>query len=291
MQKIKILTDSASDISKEDEIALNIKVMGFPITVGNEGYRERTSFNNSEFYDIMDNSQEFPTTAQITMFELIEVYKEIYKAGYTDIIQVTISSTGSNTYSAALMAKDDFFREVPEAAGKFNIAIIDSLNYTATYGYPVTQAAIKADKGASVEEIVSYLNDWFSCGELIFGAYSLEYVKRSGRLSCAAAFVGEVLGLRPILKVIDGKSITAEKVRGDKNIIPKIMECAIESMIPQTPYVIITGSIPEYSDELTSLMTKKLGYPPENLFQVGAAVACNAGHKIVGIVVKGNKRK
>ena len=291
MQKIKILTDSACDITKEQELDLDIKIMCFPVTVGDVGYRERIDFTNEQFYEMMDHCDGIPTTAQVTVFEFVEAYKEIFKEGYTDIIQVTISSTGSNTYNAALMARNGFFEEVPEAKGKFNIKIVDSLNYTGVYGYPVTQAAMKAIKGSTVDEILSYLNDWFACGMVFFAPYTLEYVKKSGRVSCAAAFVGEVLGLRPIIKIADGISSTIEKVRGDKNILPKLLEVAVAEMIPQTPYLIVKGSMDEQPDELAAMMTKKIGYPPEGFCQIGAAVACNAGHKVAGLVIKGKKRR
>lgn len=290
-QKIKILTDSACDISKEQEIDLDIKVMSFPVTVGEVGYRERIDFTNEQFYEMMDHSDGIPTTAQVTAFEFVEAYKELFAEGTTHVIHVTISSTGSNTHNAALMARDSFYEEVPEAKEKMAITVIDSLNYTGVYGYPVVQAGIKVQKGASAEEIIAYFEDWFACGMVLFAPYTLEYVKKSGRVSCAAAFVGELLGLRPIIKIADGVSSTVDKVRGDRNILPKLMEIALAEMIPQTPYVIIKGSMDDQPNELAAMMTKKLGYPPEDFCQIGAAVACNAGHKVAGLVIKGKKRR
>ena len=291
MQKIKIITDSASDISPELEKELDIKVLGFPITMGDKGYRERESFTNAEFYEMMDQSPEIPSTAQITAFEFNDVYGEAFKEGVTDLILVTISSTGSNTNNAAKMAKDTFFEENPIAKDKFKIHIIDSLNYTAVYGYPVTQAAIKAKNGVPANEIIAYLEDWFSCGELHFAPYTLEYVKKSGRLSAASAFVGEVLGLRPLINVIDGKSGISKKIRGDKSIIPELVNLCAERMIPQTPYCVLVGSVAEYGEEMAKELTKKLGYPPAATFQIGAAVSANAGHKVAGFVIKGKKRR
>ena len=291
MQKIKILTDSASDITKEQENELDIKVMCFPVTVDGVGYRERVDFTNEEFYEMLDRSASIPTTAQITTFEFVEAYKEFYEAGYTDVIHVTISSTGSNTYNSALMAKESFFEENPDAKEKFRITVIDGLNYTGVYGYPVVQAAIKAQKGTPADEIIAYLNDWVASAEVFFAPYTLEYVKKSGRVSCAAAFVGEVLGLRPIIKIVDGVASTVEKVRGEKNIPAKLIECAVSEMVPQTPYIIIKGSMEEQSAELAAMMTKRLGYPPEAVWQIGAAIACNAGHKLTGIIIKGKNRR
>ncbi|MBQ7132152.1 MAG: DegV family protein [Oscillospiraceae bacterium] len=290
MNKIKILTDSSCDIPKDKEKELDIKIMNFPIIVDGKDYHERVDFDSNEYFKMMDESAEFPSTSQITMFEFLEAYKELFKQGFTDVIHITISSTGSNTHNAALMARNEFYDEV-EDADRMRIHIVDSANYTAVQGYGVIQAGIKAQKGSSVDEILSYLEDWYSSAEVIFAAYTLKYAKRSGRISATAAFAGEMLGLKPIIKIAGGVSSTPSKVRGDKNIIPKIVEMAEDEMIPHTPYCIVYGSIKEYADELSKAMTKKFGYPPEWICQIGAAVASNAGHQVAGVVIKSNRRK
>ncbi len=290
MNKIKILTDSSCDIPKDKEKELDIKIMNFPIIVDGKDYHERVDFDSNEYFKMMDESAEFPSTSQITMFEFLEAYKELFKQGFTDVIHITISSTGSNTHNAALMARNEFYDEV-EGADRMRIHIVDSANYTAVQGYGVIQAGIKAQKGSSVDEILSYLEDWYSSAEVIFAAYTLKYAKRSGRISATAAFAGEMLGLKPIIKIAGGVSSTPSKVRGDKNIIPKIVEMAEDEMIPHTPYCIVYGSIKEYADELSKAMTKKFGYPPEWTCQIGAAVASNAGHQVAGVVIKSNRRK
>lgn len=290
MNKIKILTDSSCDIPKDKEEELDIKIMNFAIVVDGNDYRERVDFDSDGYFKMMDEALEFPSTSQVTMFEFFEAYTEIFEQGYTDVIHITISSTGSNTHNAAIMARNRFYDEV-ENAEKMRIHIVDSANYTAVQGYGVIQAGIKAQKGSSVDEILSYLEEWYSSAEVIFAAYTLKYAKRSGRISATAAFAGEMLGLKPIIKIAGGVSSTPNKVRGDKNIIPKIVEMAETEMIPHTPYCIVYGSVKEYADELSKAMTKKFGYPPEWVCKIGAAVASNAGHQVVGIVIKSNRRK
>ena len=121
MQKIKIITDSACDISKEDEKRLGIKIMSFPVIVDGTAYKERIDFTNEEFYNMMDNAKEMPTTSQLTPYEILEVYKELYKEGWTDVIYVTISSTGSATYKNALSAADEFKKEIKESLSLIHI--------------------------------------------------------------------------------------------------------------------------------------------------------------------------
>lgn len=289
MQKIKIMTDSACDISAEAEKELDIKIMCFPVIVDGKDYIERETLSNEEFYDLLGTSSNVPATSQITAFRYVDAYEQLFEEGYKEVINITISSTGSNTYNSALMAKDTFFDDNPEAVGEFKIHVVDSLTYTAGYGYTVIEAAKKAKKGSSSDEILAYLKGWFSCVEIYFAPYSLEQVKRSGRVSCAAAFMGELLGLRPLIQMVDGTSNVLEKIRGNKNIIPKIADTAVKNMIPKTPYIIIKGSVNEHAEELSKEMIKRVGYPPELTIQIGCAVANNAGAEVAGITIKANK--
>ncbi len=288
MQKIKIMTDSACDIDRDLELSLGIKILSFTVIMDGKDYRERIDFTNEEFYKMIDEAKEFPSTSQLTAFELQEAYQELFDQGYTDVIYVTIASKGSATHQNALMARDNFYDEV-EGADKMKIHIVDSGNYTGVYGYPVIQAAKKLQRGASVEELVDYLTEWFTCSEVLFAPFTLKYVKRSGRVSAAAAFAGELLGLRPLIRITDGVSYVAKKVRGDKNIIPNLIELMESRMIPKTPYCIISGKDDTYADELAKELTKIFGYPPAGYFHIGAAVTINAGPDVVGVVIRAER--
>lgn len=288
--KIKIVTDSACDITKEDEATYQIEILPFPVTVDDKSYMERVDFTYEEFYDLLENCTEIPSTAQITAIRFEELYERVWKEGYSDLIYVAINSGGSGTYNNALMAQKSFYRAHPEAEGKFKIHAVDSKTYTIAYGYPVVQAAIKASKGVSAENIVAYLHDWFDSVEIYFAPYNLEFVKKSGRVSCAAAFVGELLGLRPIISIIDGKTEIVEKVRGDKSVIPTLLKYAAKQMVPHTEYCVVGGALEDRFEELQKAAVATLKYEPVSNVHIGAAIAINAGPKVVGIIVKGQKR-
>lgn len=284
------MTDSASDITKEQEESLDIKVVNFKIAVGDDSYTSRVDFDNEKFYDILDNYDGVPATSQITVLEYEQEFLSAYEEGYSDIINITINAKGSATYGNAVMAAENFFGEHPDAKKKFRIYNIDSRSYCGSYGYAVIEAAKKALKCESAKEIVSFVNEWLSKAVIYFAPYSLKYAKKSGRIPSAAAFVGEVLGLKPIMKIADGEIITAEKVRGDKAVVPKILELSTSEMIPQTPYSIIYGNDKSVGEEMEAAMVKKLGYPPAERFQIGAAIAINAGPKVAGVVFKSKLR-
>ena len=282
MAKIKILTDSACDITKEQEEQLGIQVVPFKVVMGDKSYVSRVDFDNEKFYHMLDEFDGVPVTSQITVFEYEEIFSSLYGEGYTDVINVTINSEGSATYSNAVMAAENFYEEHPEAKERFTIYNIDSENYTGAYGFPITQAAMKIQRGCSAKEAADYISDWVKNCVIFFAPYTLKYARKSGRIPSAAAFVGEVMGLRPVMRIHDHKIVTETKVRGDKAIIPKIVELTASEIIPQTPYAIVYGNDDGVRDELAKALTKKLGYPPSDFFQIGAEVAINAGPKVSG---------
>lgn len=283
MEKIKIITDSASDISYGDEKELDIKILPFQIALGDRAYTSRIDFDNEGFYKLMDQYDEIPKTSQITPFEFEQLYLEEAKEGYTDIILVLINSKGSATYGNSLMAKDLFFEEHPEYQGKVNIYSMDGKGYCAQYGAPVVNAAKMRNAGKSAEEIVAYLKDALDKRRIYFGMYTLRYAGKSGRIPSAAAFVGDRLNLKPIMKIFDKELVTAAKVRGEGKLIPKIVDLCIADMEPGAPYEVIYGNDVDAKEEMIALMTERTGYAPAAIWQIGAAVAANAGPKTVGV--------
>ena len=291
MAKIKFITDSASDISEAYEKKYDILIMNFKVAMGDKSYTSRVDFDNNKFYKMLDAYDGVPVTSQITALEFLETYKKLYEEGYTDIIVTTINSKGSATYDNSVMAVSMLYDEVPESQGRINIYNIDGVGYTGAYGYPVIKGAKKARKGMAAKDIVAYMKDWIDNCIIFFAPYTLKYAKKSGRIPSAAAFVGEVMGLKPVMRIQNNKIVTETKVRGEKSVIPKILDLTLEHMIPKTPYCIVYGNDEAVMEEMAQVMIKKVGYPPEKYFQIGAAIAINAGPRVVGVIFKAQKEE
>lgn len=291
MNRIKIMTDSASDIPKNLEQELNIKILSFPVVVGDESYLERIDFTSEEFYDILLSTHKIPVTSQITVIQFEEEYEKIFNEGYEELVFVSINGKGSNTYNSALLAKENFFKNNCEASKNFKIHIIDGKTYTIAYGYPVIEAAKKAQRGASSAEILAFIEDWVDSVIVYFTPLKLDFAKKSGRISCAAAFVGELIGLKPIIRIMDGEMKIIEKVRGDKAVIPALLKYAKENMIPTTPYYLVKGKSEQEGQELFESAKKEFSYPAIDILPVGAAIAINSGPQVIGIIIKGKNRK
>lgn len=286
MSKIMIVTDSCCDLSKETIEELGITVLPFTLTMGGETFREIFDKSTQEVYDLMASSDEIPKHSQISPLTFEETYKKLYDEGYTDVISVSINSQGSGTYNNSIIGKDDFFENNPEANGKMRIFNIDSKSYTVLYGYPIMEAVKKIRKGASVEEIVAYFDDWFRVSAIYAVPYNLKYARKSGRISAAKAFAGELLGLKPIIEFADGETNTVDKIRGEKNIVPKLVECVEKRMTPQTPYIMLHGRDDTLAKEIEKELIKRTGRKAETYQPIGAVVSANIGPDIVAVLIR-----
>lgn len=287
MGKIHIITDSASDISFQSEQELNIRMIPFPVILGGQAYISRVDFDNQGFYDLMEKfPDEIPTTSQITPYEFEMLYKEEFDAGYTDIVLILINSKGSATYGNAKMSITSFYEEHPECQGKFHIHVYDGIGYSGQYGYPVMVAAKMAADGKEISEITAYLDEELPRRRIYFGVYSLKYAGKSGRIPSAAALIGDKLNIKPVMKISDNEITTAVKCRGENKLITKIIEETMKDMEPDSEYEVVYGSDTVCRDTLIEKMTAAVGYPPKYQFQIGAAIAANAGPKVVGTVFR-----
>ena len=282
MSKIQIMTDSASDISYADEKKYNISVIPFPITLGDKTYTSRVDFDNEQFFDLMAQYDEIPKTAQITPFQFQEIYLQQARAGVTELVLVLINSKGSSTYDNSVQAIDLFYEEYPEYRDRLHIHSFDGMGYNALYGSPVVHAAQMCAQGASLEEILNYLTEILPRRQIYFGIYDLKYAAKSGRIPTAAAFLGTALNMKPVMNIFDRSITTAAKCRGERKLVEKVAEMSIAAMEPGSPYEIVYGSDPTCLDELRRLMVQQLGYEPAAAYQIGAAVAANAGPRVVG---------
>ena len=286
MGRIMIVTDSCCDLDKKTIEELGIKVLPFTLTLGGESFREIFDKSTQEVYEMMSHTDEIPKHAQISPVTFEETYREIYEQGYTDIISVSINSQGSGTYNNSIIGKNDFFENNPDAKDKIRIFNLDSKCYTVFYGYPIMEAVKKIRKGAEAESIVAYLEEWFNVCAIYAVPYNLKYARKSGRISAAAAFAGELLGLKPIIEFADNGTKTVDKIRGEKNIVSKLVDCVDKRMTPQTPYLIIHGQDITLAKEVEKELIKRTGRKAEMFNPIGAAVASNIGPDVVAVLVR-----
>ena len=187
MSKIAILTDSSCDIPQEMAEKYGIDIMSFHILLDDVDYVERVDCTNTEFYDKMRAAKGVPSTAAITPIQFCEKYCQYVDEGYTDVIHVPINKSGSSTYNNALMAQGMLREERPEH--HLNIHLLDPHTYSMVFGWYLCEMARKLQNGAEIRHVIHEFERQMNCMEVVLGPYSLRQMKKSGRISAAAARV------------------------------------------------------------------------------------------------------
>lgn len=209
---IKIISDSACDITQEEALKLGIVLLPMKISFNeNESYLDGKTITGKHFYEKLIESDKLPKTSMISPFEFEQVFN---KYNDDEIICITISSKLSGTYNSALIAKEDFK----------NVNIIDSLNATIGQGLLVKLACNLVSKGKSVKEICSLLNEYKHKIRMIGLVDTLEYLKKGGRIKASTAVLGGMLHIKPVIEVKNGEVVILGKARGSKQGNNKLRE-------------------------------------------------------------------
>lgn len=288
MKKFVVLTDSACDLPPALADQHHIDILCFKIALDGEGYTERVDFTPEEFSEMLRHSDGMPTTSQVTQYEFFEKFEEYERQGVEQVLYVSINATGSGTNANAHAAVAQFREEYPDS--RMRIEIVDSHSYSVTYGVELCKAADMLEAGEALDDVIAYLNDRFARLELVLTAYTLKVIRKSGRISAAAAIAGDLLGIHPVITLIDGVSKVVKKVRGDKLVVSSVVNHCKSYMIPGTPYYIgVTNT--KYLDEYAKAAEAAIGYPPAGQFHLGSAVCSNTGPECAAMLYEGEKRE
>ena len=286
MTKIKISTDSTADIPQSFCEELNISVLPLTVVADEKEYRDGVDITPQEFYRIIDASKKLPVSSQVASVLYTELFEETWKAGYTDLIQVTINSKGSGTYQAAVLSRDLFYEEHPEAKEQLSIHIIDSQTYSMAYGIGVIEGAQMVRQGASVAEVIAHIEEWLAHTRPLFVPLNLRCVKKSGRISPAAAFAGDAIGLKPLITFEEGEARIIGKVRGERKAISALVEQCQKERRPGTNYALVYGSNQEAFGALKEACAQIMDQPPIAEYPVGCVIAINTGPDMIGILYR-----
>lgn len=286
MSRIKIITESTADIPKQLAKELDITVLPISIVAGDKEYRDGVDIEPEEFYGLLEELPSLPSTSQIPPNIFYELYKKAWEDKYTDIIYVSINSNGSGTYNNSVQARSLFFEDNPQAEQEINIHLIDSTTYSMGYGWAVIQAARMAKNGDGIDKIIEQIKDWTANVRPMFVPLNLRFVKKSGRVSAAAAFVGDALGLKPIITFEDGQSKVISKIRGEKHVASELIKTVKSIKKPNTPYMLVYANNKEPYEQFKQICLDELGMPPEIEYPIGCVISINTGPNAFGIIFR-----
>lgn len=206
MEKIRIITDSASDIGANEYP--NLVVLPLSVRFGEEEFLDNVTITNKEYYTRLTTGDILPKTSQVTPVAFEEAIQAAIDAGEKALV-ITISSKLSGTYQSACIAASEFDEK--------DVVVVDSLLATVSEQVLVKYAYQLVNEGKSFDEIVKIVEESKSKVKLAGLLDTLEYLKKGGRISAAAAIFGSALSIKPIIQLVDGAVEVADKARGKKN--------------------------------------------------------------------------
>ncbi|MET3543819.1 DegV family protein with EDD domain [Paenibacillus favisporus] len=219
MTKPVIVTDSTADIPEDIAKQHDIHVVPLRLMFGEDTFEDGVDISAEVFYKRLVQSEQLPTTSQASPADYMQVYQEIMNEyPGSPIISIHISSGLSGTYQSATIAKSML-------DGDPDITIVDSKSASYGFGLLVVHAARLAAEGKTAEEIVRSVEEVRRQRKLYFLVDTLEYLQKGGRIGKAAAMIGNLLNIKPILSIDEEGIIYAvEKVRGRKKALARILE-------------------------------------------------------------------
>lgn len=204
---VRIIIDSASDLTKEQADALGLDFLPLKTIFGEEEYLDGINLSHRQFYEKLIEGDCLPTTSQISPHDFEQIYEDVKKKGDSAVV-ITLSSKLSGTFQSANIALDDY---------EDCITIVDSENVCLGEQILVMYACRLRDEGASSTEIANALNQRKKDVRVLALLDTLEYLKRGGRISKTAALAGNLLSIKPVIAIVDGEVAVLGKARGSKN--------------------------------------------------------------------------
>lgn len=282
MSKIKIITDSGSDISWERAKELDITMLPISFSFDGENYfREGIDMSVSEYYEKLTQSSTIPKTAQVTPVEYEDVFNQEFDNGYDTLIVVTISSKGSGMYQNAVFSAKEV---MSERGGE--IIVVDSHGFSCLYGPAVIHAAHMLKDGKSKEEIVAYLEDVFSTMHSYFLVEDLEHLKKGGRINTATLMIANMLDIKPVLTVEGGVVVQKDKIRGSKRILKKLVSNTASEgadLSGKTVFLVYTANDSQL-EELKEEINNQFSDVSFIEFKIGSVVGSHIGPELAGFV-------
>ncbi|RME47594.1 MAG: DegV family protein, partial [Chloroflexi bacterium] len=245
MSKVRIVTDSISDIPPDICRQLEIEVVPAVVVIGGKTYRDKVDLSDADFYRQLKESDELPTTSQPPVGEFEAVYQRLAQET-NQIISIHIPETVSGTLAAARAAASNI--------DSANITVVDSTQISMAEGWLTIMAARAAQAGHAVEEILDLIRETIPRLRLSAALDTLEYARRGGRIGRAAAMMGTLLRVKPLIGFENGEVVPLENARTMRRAIDRLLQMASE-WLPLEEVAVIHAAAPE----LAARVRERLG--------------------------------
>jgi len=288
MREFLIATDSDTEIPYTFADEHHIPVFLMPYTVNGEERLFDLGRNTDfvKFYEELADGADAITSTRPPM-DIADFFRDIVRDG-KDVLYLSFSSALSGHYDLTQMARTMVLEDYPDA----RIEIVDTLSISMGAGQIVMYAQKLKEEGKSLDEIKDWVVNNRKYSHAWFSVDDLNYLKKGGRLSSAAAAIGTILDVKPILKInIDGKIVAADKVKGTKKIMKFFLNVIQENVVnpeEQTSYVLHANNM-ESALKMKELMEQSFAFREVKIQDVGPVIGCHTGPGVLAVIFMGKE--
>jgi DegV family protein with EDD domain len=280
MPGVAVVTDSTSSLDAADAARADISIIPLQVVIG-EISRPESEVRPWEVAGALREGRQVSTSRPAP--EVIEkTYSELAEAGYDAIVSVHLSSKISGTCSAA---------QVAAASVDIPINVVDSMTLAMAEGYAVLTGAEVARSGAAADEVVSTVRRRAAASTTYFYVDSLEYLRRGGRIGTAAAMLGSVLAVKPLLTVADGEIRPYERVRTESKALTRLVELSLTALEQASAaHRVVDVAVhhldnPDGAHRLLDRLSGRVQIGDIVISEVSAVLGVHVGPGTLGIVV------
>lgn len=274
---IKILTDSTADMPPAFKGNPRIEIIPLKVVTPQRTYLDRVDMDTRQFLDLLKNSPALPTTSQPSVGEFRTKYEQMLKDGADKILSIHISGKLSGTISSAHAALEEM--------GNAPVTIFDSLSTSIGLGIMIQQAVQALDAGESLAEVVRMLEAMRDAMTIGFVVDTLEYLHKGGRIGRAAALMGTLLNVKPVLTLTQGAIEPLDKARSKRKGLERAMAYVQEAIGTERPMVAGIAQLEALEDaqSVQQALQKRFNCKDCFIAELSPVIGTHTGPGVVGI--------
>ena len=273
---VKIVTDSVSDFPADLAASLDVRVVPLTVNFGTDSYLDGVEITSEQFFQKLVAASSLPTTAAPSIESFAQVYRELTGQGH-DVVSMHLSGKLSATLNSATQAAAE--------VDSHRIQVVDTQAASLMQALLVTAAARAAQAGGSLAEVTQVAQDSIAKTTLYFVLDTLEYLQKGGRIGRAAALVGGLLGIKPILTLHDGEVHPHEKVRTRAKAVARIIDI-VQAEGPYEEIAVLHASASEDAARLADVVQPLSTGLPILTSQIGPIVGTYTGPGVIGVATR-----
>ena len=272
---IKVTATSTCDLPPELLERYQITMVPLYVSFGGNTYKDGLETGPEDIFRHVEDGGQLPSTSAVNIADYQELFAEL-SPKYDSVLHITIGSEFSCCYQNALVAAEEFS----------NVYVVDSRNLTVGQGILALEAAMAAQRGDSIEDILKMLDGMTDRVDTTFVVDKLDYLAKGGRCSSVVALGANLLKLKPCINLVDGKMSVGKKYRGafDK-ILPDYVrdQLAGKNVDLNRIFVVHTRCNPAIPTAICQLV-KEYGFREGHTAVAGSTISCHCGPNTLGVI-------